>query len=118
MNRSILFPLMAAAILASCDQSPAKPVDQSQAAAAKGRMVANDMLAAAERDTDRARLSALEKQVDTLSAKLEASDVTILEGRIAALEAKRDEPVGLPPPEVPAKVADKLPVKRTPDHSR
>lgn len=117
MNRSIVFPLMAAANLASCDQPPAKGVDQTQAAAAKGRMVANDVLAAAERDTDRARLSALEKQVDTLSAKLDASDGTILEGRIAAREAKREEPVALPPPEVPAKAADKVPATRTPDHS-
>ena len=112
MNRSILFPLMFAAALAGCDQSPAKNVDQAQTAASKGRMVANDMLAAAERDTDRARLSALEKQVDTLSAKLEASDVTILEGRIAALEAKREEPVAVPTPELPSNVTVKSPAKR------
>lgn len=112
MNRSILFPLMFAAALASCDRSPAKNVDQTQAAAAKARTVANDMLEAAERDSDRARLSALERQVDTLSSKLETSDVTVLEGRIAALEAKREEPVALLPPELPSNAVVKSPAKR------
>lgn len=112
MNLSSFLPLMFAAGLTGCHQSPVKDVDQSQTAAERGRVVANDMLAAAERDTDRARLSALENQVDTLSAKLEVSDVTVLDGRIAALEAKTEEQVAPSPSELPSNGTVKSPAKR------
>lgn len=114
MNPSILLSLIFAGTLAGCNSSPVKDVDPSQTAVEKGRVVANDTLAAVERDTDRARLSTLEKQVDTLSAKLDASDVTVLEGRIAALEAKTVEPVAPSPSEFPSNGAVRTPTNKDP----